>query len=154
MKDTFLPQNSNKQSLPRHPHHFKACPFKLPIMTNSVVTQCSCPPCGLDTLLLPAKFQGLLTIGEKEMNTSRPWQIANEEGIVISEGHVKGFGSQLEETPNDHTLDSLTINKRNDFNALKYTRYISVCEFIVVFKKTFICYPRRISQLIMLETSK
>lgn len=88
------------------------------------------------------------------MNTSRPWQIANEEGIVIYEGHVKGFGSQLEETPNDHTLDSLTINKRNDFNALKYTRYISVCEFIVVFKKTFTCYPWRISQLIMLETSK
>lgn len=88
------------------------------------------------------------------MNTLRPWKIANKEGIVIYESHVKAFGSQLEETPNDHAQDPLTINEHNDFNELKYTRYISVCEFIVVFKKTFICYPWRISQLIMLETSK
>lgn len=138
----------------RHPHHSEACPFQLPITTNSVVTQCPCPPCGLDALLLTAKFQSLLTIGEQEMNTLRPWQTANKEGIVTYEGHVKGFGSQLEETPNDHTLDSLTINKHNDFQALKHMRYISVCKFIVVFQKTFICYPWRISQLIMLETSK
>lgn len=154
MKGMFFASEPQQTEPHRHPHHSEACPFQLPITTNSVVTQCPCPPRGLDALLLTAKFQGLLTIGEQEINTLRPWQIANKEGIITYEGHVKGFGSQLEETPNDRTLDSLTINKHNDFQALKYMRYISVCKFIVVFKKTFICYPCRISQLIMLETSK
>lgn len=36
------------------------------------------------------------------------------------EGHVKGFGSQLKETPNDHTQDFLTINNHNNFKGLKY----------------------------------
>lgn len=77
--------------------------------------------------------------------------MVNKEGIAIYEGHVKGFGRQLKETLDDHRRDFPAINKHNDFNGLKNIRYISVYEFIVVFKKTFLCYPWRISQLIILK---